>query len=365
MTQLVETPTLHPPPDTDDQASATPPGPSLKPEVPLPLIVDAYDATHAQSVPPQELVYGILHRGSKMVLGGSSKTNKTWVLLDLALSVAYVEPWLGQKTAKGRVLFLNLEIQPFFFAKRIEAVASAKNINLTPGCLDVWNLRGHCASYEELLPKIRERIRETEYSLIVLDPIYKMLGGHDENAAGDVSELTNAIEALSTGTDAAVAFAAHFAKGNASAKQSIDRISGSGVFARDPDTILTMTKHETDGAFTVEPVLRNFPPMAPFVIRWDFPLMRRDDTLDPARLKQASTGRTAVYSPAMLLPALGQRTLGASAWQKAVCDETGMSRAKFYELKRQLVKTGQVEQNDRDQWRLKAVASLASPVSPE
>ena len=61
----------------------------------------------------------------------------------------------------------------------------------------------------------------------------------------------------------------HYAsKGNQSGKDSIDRISGSGVFARDPDSIVTMTKHEEDGAFVVEPVLRNLPPIEPFCVAW-------------------------------------------------------------------------------------------------
>jgi hypothetical protein len=47
----------------------------------------------------------------------------------------------------------------------------------------------------------------------------------------------------------------------------MDRISGSGVFARDPDTIITMTRHEQDDAFATEMTLRNHPPQEPFVIR--------------------------------------------------------------------------------------------------
>src|SRR3954470_23651854 len=42
--------------------------------------------------------------------------------------------------------------------------------------------------------------------------------------------------------------AGHFAKGNAAAKETIDRISGSGVFARDPDSLITFTKHEEQGS---------------------------------------------------------------------------------------------------------------------
>ena len=44
-------------------------------------------AASPPTVPPQ-IIEGILHQGCKMVLGGTSKSNKSWCLLDLALSVA-------------------------------------------------------------------------------------------------------------------------------------------------------------------------------------------------------------------------------------------------------------------------------------
>jgi hypothetical protein len=33
--------------------------------------------------PPSQLIDGILHQGDKMILGGTSKSNKSWCLLDL------------------------------------------------------------------------------------------------------------------------------------------------------------------------------------------------------------------------------------------------------------------------------------------
>ena len=96
--------------------------------VPLPPIIDAADFLAQPIIPPRELVWGILHQGSKMVLGGGSKTFKTWTLLDLAVSVAAGEPWLSFKTTKGRVLFLNFEIQPGFFQQRIQTVAKEKRL---------------------------------------------------------------------------------------------------------------------------------------------------------------------------------------------------------------------------------------------
>jgi AAA domain len=108
-----------------------------------------------------------------------------------------------------------------------------------------------------LLPKFRSRIRDQVHALVIIDPTYKLLGTADENSATDISALLNMVESLAVSTGAAVAMAGHFAKGNASAKESIDRISGSGVFARDPDSLIIFTKHEQEGAFTVELTLRN------------------------------------------------------------------------------------------------------------
>ena len=49
---------------------------------------------------------------------------------------------------------------------------------------------------------------------------------------------------------------------------TLTSISGSGVFARDPDSLVVFTKHEEEGAFAGEMIVRNLPPVAPFVVRW-------------------------------------------------------------------------------------------------
>jgi hypothetical protein len=287
----------------------------------LPELIDASAFLADRIETPAELIEGILHVGSKLVLGGSSKSYKTWCLLDLALSVATGAQWLGRPTTQGKVLFINFEIQRYAWQQRIAQVAHAKGVQVQPGQIVLWNLRGYAADFRQLIPKIIQRCRREHFSLVVLDPIYKLYGGTDENAAGDVADLLNSLERLATDVGAAIAFGAHFAKGNASAKEAIDRISGSGVFARDPDSLLIFTKHETEDAFTVEPILRNFAPIAPFVVRWEFPLMRLADDLDPAKLKQAKSGRKKEHDPKKLLAAIiattPQEPISVSAWADA------------------------------------------------
>ena len=275
----------------------------------LPPMVDAAAFMDTPQEMPPELVAGVLHKGSKLALGGSSKAFKTWTLLDMAISVAHGQPWLGFDTQPGNVLFVNFEIQPYAWQRRIAAVTRAKNVELKPGAIRLLNLRGHAADFRSLIPKIIERCRAENFALIILDPIYKLYGGTDENAAGDVAALLNSLERLAVETGAAVAYGCHFAKGNAGQKETLDRISGSGVFARDPDALAIFTKHETEGAFTVEMVCRNFAPVDPFVVRWQFPLMQTDEALDPADLKQPA-GRKREHDPVKLLAFIANNDAG-------------------------------------------------------
>jgi hypothetical protein len=308
-----------------------------KPE--LPAIVDAAEFIATALIEPPKLIAGILHQGSKLVVGGGSKSFKTWTLLDAALSVSHGVPWLGRETEKGPVLFLNFEIQKWSIQRRIAAIADAKRIRIEPGQLAIMNLRGRAAHYGTLLPQIKAAAIG-KYSMIVLDPIYKLYGGTDENSAGDVAKLLNALEDLACTTGAAIAFGAHFSKGNQAGKESIDRISGSGVFARDPDSLLVLTRHEEDDAFTVEATLRNFEPLAPFVVRWDYPLMVPDAELDPAKLKQAG-GRKPMHSPDDLLRLLTPGGMLAKEWI-AAADNEGISARTFYRLKKTLEQQDQV-----------------------
>lgn len=250
-------------------------------------------------------------------MGGSSKAFKTWVQLDLGISVAHGIPWLGFDTTKGKVLFVNFEIQPYAIQRRIAAVCHAKAVEWKAEAFYIWNLRGHCADFRQLIPKIIERARRDSFDLIVLDPLYKLLGTADENSATDITELLNSIERLAVETGAAVAYANHFAKGNASGKEAQDRISGSGVFSRDPDSLLIFTRHEAENAFTVEPILRNFAPVQPFVVSWKFLLMERDEALDPADLKQ-NAGRKREHDPVKLLAVIAnndaENPISVSRW---------------------------------------------------
>lgn len=308
--------------------------------------------------PPPELVAGILHKGSKLIIGGTSKGRKTFSLMDLAISVATGTPWWGFPTSKGKVCYINFEIQRPFFAKRFEDICKVKAVKVEKGMFHCWTLRGYVDGIEKMAAEITKILMQEDYALIIFDPIYKALGDRDENKAGDVASMLNELEAIAVKTGAAIAFGAHYSKGNQAAKDAMDRIGGSGVFARDPDAILTMTPHEEEEAFTVDCTLRNFAPQAPFVVRWDWPLFTRDEALNPEALKKPKqVGKTRAedgqfqtkYKVDHILDCLKETTNGRTPSEllKLVMEQTGMGKSKFWMLWDEAKKSPYVIQKDR------------------
>jgi hypothetical protein len=223
----------------------------------------------------EEIIEGVLHEGCKMIISGSSKAGKTWSLINLAIAASNGLPWLGMPVKQSKVLYLDFELKKFFGTDRIKRVTKATfNGEIKPNHhLDYWPLRGHRAELLDLLTKIRAERRE--YDLIILDPYYKLATGIDENDAKAVGEIVNLIEDFSEETGAAIVFAHHFSKGNKSETDHIDRASGSGVFARDPDAILTLTSHEEEEHLVLEATNRNCPFSPPKVLEFSaetFPL---------------------------------------------------------------------------------------------
>ena len=84
----------------------------------LPAIEDAAALISKPIVLPPDIIECLIHAGGKVAIGGASKSFKTWLLIDLAVSVATGAVWLnGYTTTKGRVLYVNFELPDAFCAK--------------------------------------------------------------------------------------------------------------------------------------------------------------------------------------------------------------------------------------------------------
>jgi len=244
-----------------------------------------------RSTLPNQIIEGVLYKGSKMIISGSSKAGKTLSLLHLGLAVANGEPWLGHNTYKegSKVIYLDFELKPRMAAKRI-----AEMVRVNPG-YDPNNdnflycgLRGQSRTLEDLVHHI-EDLENHRPDLVIVDPFYKLATGADENDAGAISEVVNRMEKFSERLDCSFVYAHHFSKGNKSDTDHIDRASGSGVFARDPDAILTLTPHEEEDHLVLEATLRDFPTPSPQVVEFSWPNFIHKPDMEPKLRKSGQT----------------------------------------------------------------------------
>ena len=266
---------------------------------------------------PPELIAGVLYGAGTMMLSGPSKSRKTYTFLDLAVSVATGSGWLGFATTKAAVLYLNFELSEHSFQRRLTAICHAKRIP-APANLRSFNLRGRTATMGLLAAELPRLIHEDGAGLVILDPWYKIAAqsGAEENSNDGQARILAEAERIVTANGAALVVGHHFAKGDASGKNSIDRAAGAGAMARWGDAIATLSELEESDAMALEMHLRDFAPVAPIALRWEQPIWRQDESLDPAKLKKPA-GRRDNHPASALLQKLSDG-MTAAEWRKAM-----------------------------------------------
>ena len=187
-----------------------------------------------------ELIKGMLRQGHKMLIAGPSKAGKSFSLIQLAIAIAEGRQWFGFDCEKGKVLYVNLELDERSAKVRfVDIYERLGQGHANVSNIDIWNLRGKTSPMDKLAPKLIRRAQKSNYMAVIIDPIYKVLTG-DENSAHEMAKFTNQFDKIATELNCAVIYCHHHSKGSQGGKNSIDRSSGSGVFARDPDAILDL-----------------------------------------------------------------------------------------------------------------------------
>lgn len=194
------------------------------------------------------LIDGVLRQGHKMLLAGPSKAGKSFALIELCIAIAEGRRWLQWQCTRGKVLYVNLELDRASCLHRFKDVYEALGWNpVNISNIDIWNLRGKSVPMDKLAPKLIRRAQKRNYIAIIIDPIYKVITG-DENSADQMANFCNQFDKVCTDLGCAVIYCHHHSKGSQGGKKSMDRASGSGVFARDPDALLDLVELElTDG----------------------------------------------------------------------------------------------------------------------
>ena len=264
---------------------------SVNDDLPEPEELDALWDNMPDLAPP--LIEGILREGHKMLIAGPSKAGKSFALIQLCISIAEGKPWFGFDCTQGKVLYVNLELDRASCLHRFKDVYEALEQQPTNiGNISIWNLRGKSLPMDQLAPKLIRRAQKRNYKAIIIDPIYKVITG-DENSADQMANLCNQFDKVCTELKCAVIYCHHHSKGSQTGKRSMDRASGSGVFARDPDALLDLLELELENmnedklqdapidtsqctAWRMEGTLREYPKFKPVDLWFEYPIHKVD-----------------------------------------------------------------------------------------
>jgi hypothetical protein len=173
------------------------------------------------------LVTGLWADQAVGFIGGTPKSCKTWLSLELAVAVASGRPCLGRfpVTDPGPVLVYAAEDDAQAIRERVAGIAKARHVDLhrlAVGLIQSPNLRldvdDDCQRLDATISKIQPR-------LLVLDPLVRLHRG-DENSAAETSLLLSRLRQLQREHGVAIALVHHIRKSTSA--QPGQALRGSG-----------------------------------------------------------------------------------------------------------------------------------------
>lgn len=196
------------------------------------------------------VVQDLVQADSLTMLGGKKKRGKSWMALQLCVSVASGAQFLGHNTTQGAVLYLALEDG----AERLKSRLRQQN---APTDLPITYL----TRFEPLngagMGLLKQAIEHRQPTLVIIDTLAAAKTGKvKENEAGDMADLANKLRELAQDMKTAIVVVAHHGKALASMDPG-DDIRGSSAIAGAADCCLGLYKNDT--GFTLKAEGRDIP----------------------------------------------------------------------------------------------------------
>jgi hypothetical protein len=264
--------------------------PSPPPELlPVSRVSDLDDTSAEQ----RWLVESLWAKAGVGIVGGAPKSCKSWLGLDLALSVATATPCLGQYAVRdaGPVLLYLAEDAPGAVKQRLLSLARARGVTLDAAPLHVITAAALRLDVERDQQRLDATLSTLRPRLLLLDPFVR-LHRIDENSAAEVSALLAFLRELQRQHDVAIVVVHHTRKAGGGLGQAL---RGSGDFHAWTDSALYVRRQQARLVVSAEH--RAAPSPEPFPIS----LAQRDDGSAYLELPTACAVSTSAISSSVLI----------------------------------------------------------------
>jgi RecA-family ATPase len=203
--------------------------------------IDAGDGT-------QWLIEGLWTEEAVGIVSGQPKLGKTWLALDLALSVATGTPALERYHVPrpGPVLLFAAEDPPKALRSRLEGLCSRRNLRIESIPVNLILASSLRLDTLDDQARLAETVSRYRPRLLVLDPFVR-LHRIDENRALEVSGVLAYLRQLQREEHVAILVVHHARKAGAESAQAGLSLRGSGDFYAWGDAYLYLRRFEGRG----------------------------------------------------------------------------------------------------------------------
>lgn len=148
------------------------------------------------------LIKGLLDEGALSALIGHPGKGKSFLVLDLGLSVALGKPWCGRPTTQGAVVYISAEGGGI--GKRVTAAALKHGLSGSTGFPPFYVVESGVDLYSAdtdvnlLTEQIAAKVATLEIPLrlTIVDTLARSMGGGDENDAGAIGMVVSRLDRL-------------------------------------------------------------------------------------------------------------------------------------------------------------------------
>jgi hypothetical protein len=214
-------------------------------------VVRAADLASRAPDEPRWLIEGLWGAGAVGVIGGAPKSCKTWLALEMAVSVVSGRPCLSRYAVpcSGSALVFAAEDLPEDVRDRVAALARGRGVDFAT--LDVRLIVEPALRLDrgEDVARLRATLARERPKLLVLDP-WVRLQRCDENKATEVSAVLGVLRELSRTFSVAIALVHHTRK--EAGQHPGQELRGSGDFHAWGDSNLYVRRRRDGIALSIE-----------------------------------------------------------------------------------------------------------------
>lgn len=234
---------------------------------------------------PTWLVKDIWGEEAHGVLGGEAKTFKSLFSLDLAVSVASGTPFLNhfQVPKTGPVFIIQEENEPGLVHDRLWRIGHARG--LAPGAntssdeidfvgadlpIRIANNQGFDLTDDADMRWLVRQVRRRRPVLVILDPLYLMTPGIDENSAVEITPILRRLLQIKQRYGCGILLIHHFSKPKSEkSNRRAHRLSGSSVFHRWYSSAIFIDAVDDNGTVAITSQHRGHGSSPSYLVRFD------------------------------------------------------------------------------------------------